>query len=85
MNQFNALHVDEPNEPPRECNSQPPAVHFKYRTSTSKTNLVISDIIGRLNHHDTDNGDVKVPTLEFPVKSHSESFPYPDTTPIKIN
>ena len=85
MNQFNALHGDETNEPPRDWNSNPPAAHFKYRTSPSKTNPVISAIMGRLNHHSIDNGDVKVPTSEFPVESHSESVSDPDTTPIKIN
>ena len=39
--------------------------------------------MGRLNHHTIDNGDVKVPTSEFPVESHSESVPYTDTTLIK--
>ena len=29
MNQFNALHGEESNEPPREWNSQPPADNFK--------------------------------------------------------
>ena len=36
MNQFNALHGDKPREPPREWNSQPPAAHFKYRSSSSR-------------------------------------------------
>ena len=34
MNQFNELHGDEPKKPPRERNSQPPAAHFKSRSST---------------------------------------------------
>ena len=62
MNQFNAPHGDEPKEPPRECNSQPLEAHFKSRTSPSKTNPVVSDIMGIINHRAIDNGDVKVPT-----------------------
>ena len=61
MNQFNAINGDEKNEPPREWNSQPPEARFKYSTSPSKTNPVISAIMGRLNHHTIDNGDVKIP------------------------
>ena len=83
MNLFNALHGDETKEPPREWNSQPPADHFKYRSSTSRTNPVISDITGRLNHHAIDNGDVEVTTSYFQVESSSESVPDPDTTLIK--
>ena len=37
----------------------------------------------KLNHHAIDNGDIKIPTSYFPVESNSESFPDPDTTPIK--
>ena len=73
MNQFNALHGDEPNEPPIECNIQPPAAQFKSINSPSKTNPVISAIMGRLNHHAIDNGDVKIPTSEFLVESNSGS------------
>ena len=83
MNKFNALHGDEPNEPPREWNSQPTSDHFKYRTYSSKINLVISAIMGRLNHHAIDNDDVKIPTSENPVESISESVPDPYTTSIK--
>ena len=39
--------------------------------------------MGKLNHHAIDNGDVKFHTLDFPVEFISESFPDPDTTPIK--
>ena len=77
INQFNSLHGDEPNEPPREWNIQAPAAYFKSRTSPSKTNPTVSAIMGRLNHHDIDNSDVKVTTSEFPVESNSESFPDP--------
>ena len=84
MNQFNEIHGDEPNEPPREWNSQPSAAHLKSRTSPSKTNPMVSAITSRLNHYAIDNGDVKVPTSEFPVEFNSESFPDRDTTPIKL-
>ena len=60
MNQLNALHGDEPNEPPIEWNRKPPEYHFKSSISPTKTSLVVSDIIGRLNHHVIDNGDVEV-------------------------
>ena len=33
MKQFNTLNSNETTDPSREWNSQPPAVHFKYRTS----------------------------------------------------
>ena len=67
----------------REWNSQPPAAHFKSMTSPSITSPVISAIVGRLNHRAIDNGDVKIPTSDFPVESNYESVPDPDTTPIK--
>ena len=41
INPLNALRGEEPNEPPREWNSQPPASHFKYRTSPTKTSPVV--------------------------------------------
>ena len=71
-NQFNALHGDEPNKPPKECNSQPLSSHFKSSTYSSKTNPVTSYIMGRINHHDIYNGDVKIPTSDFPVECHYE-------------
>ena len=55
MNQFNALHGNSPKEPPREWNSQPPSAHFKSRSSPSRTNPVVSAIMGKLNHHNIDN------------------------------
>ena len=64
MNQFNALHGDEPKEPPRELNSQPLESHFKSTSSTSRTNPVVSAIMGKLNHHAIDNGDI---TSDVPV------------------
>ena len=83
MNQFNAIHCDEPKEPPREWNSQPPAVHFKSRSSPFRTNPVVYYIMGKLNNHAIDNGDVKIPTSDVPVESNYDSVPDPDTTPIK--
>ena len=80
MNQFNALHGDESKEPPIECNSQPPADHFKSRSSPSRNNPVVSAIMGKLNHHSIDNGDI---TSDVPVEPSYDSVPYPDTTPIK--
>ena len=83
MNQFNTLYGDEPNETPKDWNNQPTADHFKSRTSPSKTSPVVSAIMGRINNHAIDNGDVKVPTSEFPVQFNSELVPDPDTNPIK--
>ena len=80
MDQFNALNGDEPKEPPREWNSQPPADHFKSRSSTSRTNPVVSAIIGKLNHHAIDNVDIN---SDVPVDSSYDSILDPDTTPIK--
>ena len=83
MIKFNALYGEEPKEPPRECNSQPPADHFKSNDSPSKTNPVISAIRGKLNHHAIDNGDFKIPTSDHPVEYKYEPVPDPDTTPIE--
>ena len=83
MNQFIELHGAEPKEPPREWNIQPPASHFKSRSSSSRTNPVISAIMGEFNHHAIDNGYVKIPNLDVPVQSNYDSVPEPDTTPIK--
>ena len=44
---------------------------------------MISAIMEKLNHHAIDNGDVKIPTSDFPVESSYDSVPDPDTTPIK--
>ena len=81
MNQFNALHGDKPKEPPGEWNSQPPSAHFRSRSSPSRTNPVVSDIMGKLNHRAIDNGDI---TSDVSVESSYDSVPYPDTTPIKF-
>ena len=60
MNKFNALHSEEPNEPPRDCNSQPPSYHFKYRNSPPKISPLVSDITATLNHRKIYNGGVVV-------------------------
>ena len=83
MNQFNALNGDETTETLREWNNQPPEAHSKSRTSSPQTSPVVSDIIGRLNHHVIDNGDVEFHPSEFLFESNSESVPYSDTTTIK--
>ena len=83
VNQFSAIHGDEPKESPIEWNSQPPADYFKSRSSPSRTNPVISAIMGKLNHHAIDNEDVKIPTSEVPFESNYDSVPDPYTTPIK--
>ena len=44
---------------------------------------MISDIMGKLNHHAIYNGDVKIPTSDVPVESNYDSVPDADTTPIK--
>ena len=41
--------------------------------------------MGKLNHRAIDNGDVKIPTSEFPVEYNSESVPDTDTILIKSN
>ena len=83
MNNFNALHGDEPKEPPREWNSQPTSDQLKCRTSPSRTNPTISSIMRKLNHHAIDNGDVIINTSDVQVESNYESVPDPDTTSIK--
>ena len=82
INQFNDLYVVEKNDPPRDCNSQPPAVHFRSRTSPPQISPLVSAIIWRLNYHDVNNGDVQVYPLEYPFEPTSEFLPYPDTTQI---
>ena len=83
MNKFDAIHGDKPKEPANEQNRHPTTAHFKYRTSTSRTNPVISAIMGKLNHHAINNVDVKIPTSDVPVESNYDSVPDPYTTPIK--
>ena len=83
MNQCNALHGDEPNEPPREWNSQPPEARYKSRTPLQKTNPAISDIIGRLNHCAIDNGDIKVHNSYFQLSLTMNQFQI--QTPLRLN
>ena len=44
---------------------------------------MVSAIVGGLNHHAIENGDVKIPTSDVPVEYNYDSVPDPDTTPIK--
>ena len=83
MNKFNALHHDKPIEPPIEWNSQTLAAHFKARSYPSRTNTVISAIMGKLSHHAIDNGDVKITTSDVQVESNNDLVPDPYTIPIK--
>ena len=83
MNQFTALHVDEPTEPPREWNIQPLEDQFKSRAYPSKTSPVVSTSMERLNIIAIGNSDVKVSPFIFPAGSNSGSIPAPETTPIK--
>ena len=80
MNQLNELHSDIPKEPPRKWNNQPSADHFKSSSSPSRTNPVVSAIMGKLNHCAINNGDI---TSDIPVESIYDSVTDPDTTPIK--
>ena len=83
INQSNSLRGDEPTEPPREWNNQPPEVHFKYRTSPPKTSPVVLYIIGRLNCLSVDNGYVEVYPVEYPFEYTCDSVTDPDTASIK--
>ena len=60
INQFNALRGEDPNEPPKECNIQPIESQLKSRTSSTNTSPLVSDIMGKINHHAINNGDVEV-------------------------
>ena len=83
INQFNAVHGDEPNESPRKWNNQTPEAHFKSSTSPPNTIPVVSGIMGILNHHAIHNGDVEVCPSYFPVEFNSEYIPDLYTTLIK--
>ena len=83
MNQFNALHGDEPTDPPREWKIQPTADHFKATTYPPKINPVVSAIMGILKYHSINNGDVEVHPSEFPFESNSVYVTYTDTNTIK--
>ena len=83
MNKFNALHGDEPAEPPREWNVQPPSVHSKYYIPCFKNSNVVLAIMGRLNRHVVDNGDVDVYTTWYPLEYTSNYIPEPYNNTIK--
>ena len=72
MNQFDVLNGKEPTDTPKEWNNQPTAAYFKPSTYPPKTGTVVSDIMGRLNHHVIDNGDIDVHPSGFPFESNSE-------------
>ena len=59
MNQFNVLNGDEQKKT-RKLNIQPTEVHFKYRNSYEKHSTMVSTIMGIINNHKMDNGDVEV-------------------------
>ena len=66
MNLLSILHCDEPTDPPIDWNIQPLAVQLKIRTSTPNNSPVFLSIMGILNHHAVDNGDVEVYPSEYP-------------------
>ena len=66
-NKVNALHGDEPNEPPRGCSRKSPAAHFKSRISPFNTSPMVSAIMGRCNCNSIDNIDVKFHNSDFSV------------------
>ena len=82
-NQFNNLHCEKTTKQTREWISQLPEDHFKYSTSPTNTSTVVSDIMGRLNHHAIDNGYVEVHASKFLIEFNSEYVTDPYTNPIK--
>ena len=83
MNQFNSLRNYESDETPRECNGQPPEVHFKSITSPPKTSTIILDIMVRVKHDAIDYGDVRVRPSDYTFESIYKCVPDPETNPIK--
>ena len=83
MNEINALNGDKPTDSSRQWNMQPPPVNLKYRTYTPKTTPVVLDIMGRLNHHVIDNGNVEVHPSEYPFEYTYGYVTDMDTTMIK--
>ena len=67
MNQLNRLYGDEPTDPPIYCNILPLAVQLKSRTSPPNKSPVFFAIMGILNHHVVDNGDIEVYSSEYPI------------------
>ena len=74
MNQFNDINGDKQNEPLREWNIKPPVANFKPRNYPYNTSPVVSAIMGRLNNHSIDNGDVKVHTNIFQLNLSLNQF-----------
>ena len=56
-------------------NSQPQVDNFKSRTSPTKNSPVVSAIMGIMNNHAIDNGDVDFHPSKFPAESNSEYVP----------
>ena len=71
MNKFNGIHGEE------KINHQENVTEnlhkFTSNTTTPPQKIipVVSDIMGRLNHHGVDNSDVKVYTSNYPLESTS--------------
>ena len=84
MNKCNAVHGDELTEPPRQWNSQPPSVHLKACSPHPNTSPGVLSIVGRLNYHAINNGDVEVYNSDFPLGYASDSVPDQYNTPIKL-
>ena len=82
MNRLNELHGENTNEPPHEWNSKNTEVQFKPHNSAPNHSIVVSDITGRLNNNEVDNGGVEVYLLYYPLEYTSDSVPDPDNTPI---
>ena len=83
MNQFNSLYGEEPNERPRDWNTQTSTAHFNCRTSSPKTSPVVSYLMGKLNSDAVDICDFEVHPSKFPVQLNLEYVPYSDTTLVK--
>ena len=66
-NQYNVIHSDKPTDTTRECSSQPSPVHSEYLNSDPKNIHAVWAIMGRLNHHTVDNGDIEVYTSYYPL------------------
>ena len=72
MNQFNGLIGDEPTDSPREWNSEPPTVHFKYHNCPTQTSPVVLAVMERLNCHGINSGDVEIYPSNHLVESTSD-------------
>ena len=83
MNKSNALHGDEPDEPPIDWNSQTTSVILRSCISTCKTSPILLGLIGRLNHRADNNCGVYVYTSDYQLEYIYDSVPDPYNTPIK--